>query len=68
VAAGGSCLTTATCVVVGPVTCGSGAICCMGTSTGGQANAADDATAAGCASGGCPEDAGNALPDALPGG
>src|SRR5580704_348018 len=31
--AGGVCQTTATCVVVGPVNCGPGAICCMGATT-----------------------------------
>lgn len=63
-AAGGVCNTTATCIVVGPVHCGSGTLCCMNASTGGNPSTPDDATTNSCASGGCPEDAGTAAPDA----
>jgi hypothetical protein len=63
-AAGGVCNSTNTCVVVGPVHCGSGALCCMAASTGGNPNTPDDATTGGCASGSCAEDAGTAAPDA----
>jgi len=56
-AAGGVCTMTATCEVTGPVNCGPGEICCMGTSTGSNMDAAAAATPDVCSSD-CSDDAG----------
>lgn len=64
-AAGGVCQTTAICVVVGPVNCGSGAICCMGATTAAPIAPQDAATNV-CGSNACPDDAG--IPEDAPAG